>query len=60
MQKRKVIDYITVRNDVPCQHCKFRKELFKKPTEDCKECGWFNRRELPYTSKIPVYEEETK
>lgn len=58
MPKRKIIDYITVQNDVPCQHCKYRKELYKEPTEDCKECGWLNRRELPYTDKIPVYEEE--
>ena len=56
-KKPKIIDYITVRNDVPCQHCKNRRELFKEPTEDCKECGWLNRREAPYTSQIPVYED---
>ena len=30
MPKRKIIDYATVRNDVPCQYCKFRKELYKE------------------------------
>lgn len=57
-KKPKIIDYITLPVG-PCQYCKFRKELYKEPPKDCKECGFLNRRELPYTTQIPVYEEET-
>lgn len=62
MQKKpKIIEYVTVRNkDVPCQHCQFRKELYKQTPQDCKECGWFSRRNEPYTFEMPIYEEETE
>lgn len=57
-KKPKIIDHITLPTDVPCQYCEDRKEHYSKPTKDCKECGWLNRREAPYTSQVPVYEEE--
>ena len=60
MPKHKIIDYITVNNDVPCKYCKYRKELYKEPPKECKECGWINSREFTYTDKIPVYEEEVQ
>lgn len=57
-KKPKIIDYITAPTDVPCQYCRYRKELYKNPTNECKECGFLDRRELHYTTQIPVYEEE--
>ena len=58
MKKPKIIDHIALPTDVPCQYCKYRKELYKEPPKNCKECGFFNRREAPYTSQVPIYEEE--
>ncbi len=59
--KPKIIEYMTMRNkDVPCQNCQFRKELYTQPPKDCKECGWFSRRNEPYTFEMPIYEEDNK
>lgn len=58
MKKRNIIDYMTLPNGC-CQYCKFRKELYKEPPRECKECGFLNQRNQPYTVQIPVYEEET-
>ena len=58
-KKRKVIDRITLPNGC-CRNCKLRKELYKDPPQECKECGFFSQRNQPYTVQIPVYEEEEK
>ena len=57
MKKRKIIDHMTLPRGC-CQYCKFRKELYKDPPQECKECGFFSERYGPYTIQIPVYEEE--
>ena len=58
MKKREIDHYLTLPADVPCQYCSDRKENYKEPTEDCKQCGHLKCRELPYTVQIPVYKEE--
>lgn len=58
MKQREIDHYLTLPADVPCQYCEDRREHYKEPTEDCKQCGWLNRRELSYTVQIPVYKEE--
>ena len=58
MSKRKINHYMTLPNGC-CQYCQFRKENYKDAPQECKECGFFNERNQPYTVQIPVYEEET-
>lgn len=57
MKKPKINHYMTLTRGC-CQYCQFRKENYKDAPQECKECGFFNEREAPYTVQIPVYEEE--
>lgn len=46
-----------INKDNCCQFCQYRKELYSLVPSECKECGWLNYRDQPYTVDIPVKEE---
>ena len=42
-----------------CQFCRYRKELYKgQVPKECKECGFIDYRDKPYTMDIPIEEDK--
>ncbi len=56
MKQKKTITVVNKSNC--CQYCRFRRELYDKVPQECKECGHLEYRNKPYTMELQISEEE--